>query len=165
MRYRIVTGALIAGLALSGCVSAESEQSSQGAEPDPTVVCTLTSPQELALLFDSQFYEANVVPSDDETVKCRWAASDSLVPAFVSTEVRSGGRQAFEQARTEQQKEAGVVTVTKVKGAQRAFLVPLTKTIGMQVGDTYAQITLGIGGASAGDLERMAEKAASRAAG
>lgn len=164
MRNTIVTGALVAGaaLALGGCVSAESELRSQDAEPDPTVVCTLTSPQELGLAFDAAFYEANVLPSDDDAVVCQWAASDSAVPAFVRTEVREGGREAFAEAREEQQREAGVVTVTSVKGADKAFLVPLTKSIGMLVGDTYAQVTLGIGGASAADLERMAQQAAAR---
>ena len=170
MRRRVVAGAVGLGclaLSVSGCVSGAGEQQhAEDANAALAQKCDLTDQTRLELQFGVTFTSANLITDENGEVTCQWASTDSMNPAFVrTTYIEGGGKKAFDKQLKLNQKESGLATATTVPGVKAAFLVPLTKSIGMLSGKDFVLVTAGLSGVSQADLTLLAQRVAEQAAG
>lgn len=161
---------VVAGLGLSGCVSATSvDRAEQGAETTvstsamPVPQCDLLTAGYLRDELGTAFRDGRPLHgSDKQRTECQWAAKSGI--ALVKTVVDEDGS-SYADTRMESQRSLGLVTDVDVPGAKRAFQVPGYGMTGMLISGKYVQVVVAVPTASPEAVRDVAESVAANVAG
>jgi len=148
---------IVGAMALAGCVSAADTQTAQSDANADNAKCDVLTATDLSSVVSPTFREGRLLPSSTDTrLECQYSGESEI--AVVKT-VRDSTPNSYATAETEIATKIGAQKV-KIPGADKAFQSPAFGLTGMRVDGEYVEVSVTVSGATAQQVQAIAEIAA-----